>query len=271
MKGAIVSGPNPQKVNSEGRDPIWDKASSPRMTELGHGSVALGMRQRLSAFSMEHTNVRGLQAPQAPRSFLAAPLCPMASHTSAGATATGPLLTLHVLQLDDLQLGIPPLTPHAKRHMGVLEQPGVCLRVILVAWAQAPSGISPRPGGRLGVHSNSYRGRSRHGGDRLAVAGHGAPHGSERWVPRVVRAGSSGAHAVPIARARMPFSRNFKSVSARSVGRRSQAFSERFPPGLLAWPSRWQGPGVWVGLLSRIRRRVMSCFRMDHLQRVKAG
>lgn len=128
--------------------------------------------------------------------------------------------------------------------MGVLKEPVVSLGVVLIARAGPPSRVlaGPGPGGGRGVHGNSHGGRGRHGGDGLAVAGHGAARGSERWVPRVVRAGSPGARAVPIARARMPFSRNFKSVSARSVRGRPQALSGGFSSGLLAWPSRWQGP-----------------------------
>lgn len=183
--------------------------------------------------------------PEAPREPCPPPpVAPWRAHTSVGAAAPGPLLTLHVLQLDDLHLGIPPLAPDVERHMGVLKEPVVSLRIVLRAWVEAPSGVptGPRPRGRRSVHSDSHGRRGRHGGDGLTVAGHGAAGGSEGWVPRVVGTSSPGAHTVPIARARMPFSRNFESVSARSVGGWPQAFSEGLPPGLQAWPSRWQGP-----------------------------
>ena len=159
--------------------------------------------------------------------------------------------------------------------MGILKQPVVSLGVVLVAWAKPASGVptGPRPGGGRRMHGHSHGCWGRHGGNGLAVAGHGAAHGSECWVvmPRVVRTGSPGARAVPIARARMPFSRNFESVSARFIGRRPQAFSGRFSSGLLSWLSRWQGPWVQVGLLSRIWGWVGPRFRMDHLQRARAG
>lgn len=148
------------------------------------------------------------------------PLCFRFYSPSVGAPAPGPLLTFHVLQLYDFHLGIPPLAPDVKRHVGVLKQPVVSLRVVPVARAETPSGVptGPGPGGRRWVHGNSHGRRGRHSGDGLAVAGRRAAHGSECWVPRVVRTGSPGARTVPIARARMPVSRNFKSVSARSVG-----------------------------------------------------
>ena len=205
----------------------------------------------------------------------APPTFPPTPPTSVGAAAVASLLTFHVLQLNDLHLGFPPLTPDIKRHMGVLKQPMVSLGVVLVAWAKPASGVptGPRPRGGRRMHGNSHGRRGRHGGNGLAVAGHGAAHGSERWVvmPRVVRTGSPGARAVPITRARMPFSRNFESVSARFIWRRPQAFSGGFSSGLLSWLSRWQGPWVQVGLLSRIWGWVMPRFRMDHLQRARAG
>lgn len=164
---------------------------------------------------------------------------PPATRTSVGAAAPGPLLTLHVLQLYDFHLGVPPLAPDVKRHVGVLKQPLVSLGIVPVARAQSPSGAPRRagPGGGRGVYGNSHRRRGRHSGDGLAVAGRRAAHGSERGVPRVVRTGSPGARAVPIARAGMPVSRNFESISARSVGGWPQAFPGGLPPGLLAWSS----------------------------------
>lgn len=141
----------------------------------------------------------------------------------------------------------------------------ISLRVALEAWTGSPSRVAPRS--RRGVHSDSHRSGSRHSGDGLAVAGHRAAHGSGRWVPRVVSTGPTGPRAVPIARARMPFSRNFKSVSARSVRGWSQAFSGGIPSRLLALPSRGQGARVQVGLLPRVQGRLMSGVRMDHLWR----
>lgn len=94
---------------------------------------------------------QGLRAPDPPGAWPCAPT----ARTSAGAAAPGPLLALHVLQLYDLHLGAPPLAPDVERHMGVLEQPGVRLGVVLVAGAQPPSGVPP--GGGRGVHSDSHR------------------------------------------------------------------------------------------------------------------
>lgn len=108
------------------------------------------------------------------------PTDPLAAPTLVGATAPGPLLTLHVLQLNDFHLGIPPLAPDIKRHMGVLKQPGVSLGVALVAWAEPPAGVPTGPGGGRGVHSDGHGGRGRHGGDGLAVAGGRAARGCER-------------------------------------------------------------------------------------------
>lgn len=108
------------------------------------------------------------------------PLCFRFDSPLVGATAPGPLLTLHVLQLNDFHLGIPPLAPDIKRHMGVLKQPGVSLGVALVAWAEPPAGVPTGPGGGRGVHSDGHGGRGRHGGDGLAVAGGRAARGCER-------------------------------------------------------------------------------------------
>jgi hypothetical protein len=125
-----------------------------------------------------------------------------------------------------------------KRHVGVLEQPVLSLRVALIAWAESPSGV-PRGPGR-GVDSDSHGSGSRHSGDGLAVAGHGAARG--RGAPRVVRVGPTGARAVPRAGATLPFARNLKSVSARSVGGWPQALSGSVPAELMALPSGGQGP-----------------------------
>lgn len=173
------------------------------------------------------------------------PLCP---HTSAGAASPGSFLAVHVLQLYDFYLRVPPLTPNVERHVGVLKQPMVSLRVALIAWAGPHSRVPPRS--RWGVHGHSHGSRSCHRGDGLAVTRHATACGRGRWVPR---SGPPGASAVPVAGAGMPFSRNFKSVSARSVGRRPRAFSGGVPVGLLALPSRGQGPRVQAGMRSRVR------------------
>lgn len=113
------------------------------------------------------------------------------AHASVGAAPPRPLLTLHVLQLYDLHLRVPPLAPDMKRHMGILEHPVVSLRVALVARTGSPSGVASGPW--WGMHSDGHRRGSRHSGDGLAVAGHRAAHGSGRRVPRVVRTGPTGA------------------------------------------------------------------------------
>lgn len=138
---------------------------------------------------MPPENPRCFSAPQAHSRREAGLL--LAARTSVGAASPGPLLTLHVLQLNDFHLGVPPLAPDVKRHVGVLEQPSVSLGVALEARAETPSEVLSRPG--RGVHGNSHGSGSRHSGDGLAVAGHGAAQGSGRWVPRFVRTGPPGA------------------------------------------------------------------------------